>query len=183
MYPVLHTASRLSLRELASDDVDGVLAIYGDPETTRHLSFEPRSREQAAALVDRSVQSAKVDPRTEYALAVTSKVSGDLIGFVRLADDPHQQRAATVGFALRREVWGQSLGVETVGGVLSIAFDQLGLHRVWAALSPANVVSAKVLLRCGFVDEGRIRGHVFVRGAWRDSVTYGILEEEWRAVL
>ncbi|MEV7421642.1 MULTISPECIES: GNAT family protein [unclassified Streptomyces] len=30
-------------------------------------------------------------------------------------------------------------------------------------------------------EEGRIRGHVHVRGAWRDSITYGILREEWAA--
>lgn len=28
-------------------------------------------------------------------------------------------------------------------------------------------------------EDGRIRDHVFVRGAWRDSITYSILEHEW----
>ncbi|NUK32245.1 GNAT family N-acetyltransferase [Streptomyces lunaelactis] len=183
MYPVQHSTPRLSLRELTAEDVDGVLAIYGDPEATRHLSFEPRTREQVAALVRGAMVAAGAEPRTEYSLAVTSQETGDLIGFARLAMDPHQQRAATLGFALRPDVWGQGRGVETVRAVLAIAFSQLDLHRVWAARSPANTVSDKTLLRAGFVEEGRIRQHVFVHGAWRDSVTYGIVEEEWRAAL
>ncbi|MFK4222137.1 GNAT family N-acetyltransferase [Streptomyces sp. NPDC019890] len=183
MYPVQHSTPRLSLRELTAEDVDGVLAIYGDPEATRHLSFEPRTREQVAALVRGAMVAASAEPRTEYSLAVASRETGDLIGFARLAMDPHQQRAATLGFALRPDVWGQGGGVETVRAVLAIAFSQLDLHRVWAARSPANTVSEKTLLRAGFVEEGRIRQHVFVHGAWRDSVTYGIVEEEWRAAL
>jgi RimJ/RimL family protein N-acetyltransferase len=55
----------------------------------------------------------------------------------------------------------------------------LGLHRIWAARSPFNEASARTLSRAGMVEEGRIRDHVFVRGAWRDSITYSILEHEW----
>ncbi|MET8677114.1 GNAT family protein [Streptomyces sp. NPDC004647] len=183
MYPVQHSTPRLSLRELTVDDVDGVLAIYGDPEATRYLSFEPRTREQVEALVRGAIAASGTEPRTEYALAVVSQETSDLIGFARLAMDPHQQRAATLGFALRPDAWGQGLGVETVRALLAVAFGRLDLHRVWAARSPANTVSEKTLLRAGFVEEGRIRQHVFVHDAWRDSVTYGIVEAEWRATL
>ncbi|MET8697468.1 GNAT family protein [Kitasatospora sp. NPDC004723] len=31
----------------------------------------------------------------------------------------------------------------------------------------------------GATEDGRIRDHVFVHGAWRDSITYSILEHEW----
>jgi hypothetical protein len=44
MYPVTRSSARLDLRELAIEDVDAVLAIYGSPEATEHLSFEPRTR-------------------------------------------------------------------------------------------------------------------------------------------
>jgi ribosomal-protein-alanine N-acetyltransferase len=27
--------------------------------------------------------------------------------------------------------------------------------------------------------EGRIRGHMFVKGAWRDSLAYSVLRPEW----
>ncbi len=31
------------------------------------------------------------------------------------------------------------------------------------------------------IEEGRIRGHVYVREAWHDSITYAILQDEWQA--
>lgn len=95
MYPVQRSSQRLSLRELTIDDVDAVLTIYGDQEATEHLSFEPRTRDQVSQIVARSIASATAEPRSEYALAVIERDTNTLIGYGRLAMDPHQQRAAT----------------------------------------------------------------------------------------
>jgi ribosomal-protein-alanine N-acetyltransferase len=179
MYPVIRDDARLSLRELTIADVDAVLAIYGSRQATEHLSFTPRSWDEVGSIVARSMASAKVSPREEYALAVVERDGGELIGFARLALDPHQQRAATIGFALRPETWGMGYGRETVCLLLALAFADLDLHRVWAARAPLNVASKKTLLAAGMTEEGRIRGHVHVRGAWRDSIVYGVLREEW----
>lgn len=179
MYPVSLTSSRLRLRELTTDDVDAVHAIYGNPEATRHLSFEPRTREQVQRIVARSVVSAAEEQRHEYALGVCERESGELMGFGRLATEP--QQSATIGFALRPDRWSQGLGTETVTALLTLGFEHLGLHRIWAARSPENAVSEKTLLRVGMVEEGRIRHHVLVHGSWRDSVTYSVLDHEWSA--
>ncbi|MFB6775772.1 GNAT family N-acetyltransferase, partial [Streptomyces sp. NPDC056337] len=96
-----------------------------------------------------------------------------------LATDPHQQRAATMGFALRPDAWGVGYGLETVHLLLGVAFLGLGLHRVWGARSPLNVGSARTMAAAGMVEEGVIRGHIQRGGQWRDSVVHGILAEEW----
>ncbi|ORT61929.1 GNAT family protein [Streptomyces sp. CB03238] len=181
MYPVNRRSQRLELRELVPDDVDAVLAIYGSPEATEHLSFEPRSRTQVEQIVTRSIASATANPRTEYAVAVVERDGNQLIGFGRLAMDPHQQRAATFGFALRPEAWGMGYGIETVELLLGLGFEDLDLHRVWGARSPHNEASARTMLKAGMVEEGRIREHIEKGGKWRDSVVHSILEHEWRS--
>ncbi|MFF5787097.1 GNAT family N-acetyltransferase [Streptomyces sp. NPDC012693] len=180
--PVSAPYARLALRELEAGDVPAVHGIYGSEAATEHLSFTLRSVPEVRAIVERSIASARAVPRQEYALGVVEPATGALVGFGRLALDPHQPRAATMGFALRPESWGVGYGRETVGLLLALAFGGLDLHRVWAARAPLNTASARTLLAAGFVEEGLIRGHVFVRGAWRDSVTYGILREEWEAL-
>lgn len=152
MHPVDIAGPRLQLRELTSDDVDAVHAIYGDAEATRHLSFEPRTHEQAGEIVARSIASSGEQPRTEYALGVVRQEERDLVGFARLALDPHAQKAATIGFALRPHTWGAGLGTETVHLMCDLGFNHLGLHRIWAARAPLNTASAKTLLRAG--DDG-----------------------------
>ncbi|MER6629025.1 GNAT family protein [Streptomyces sp. NPDC000987] len=179
MYPVKRSSSRLDLRELAPDDVDAVLAIYGSAAATEHLSFTPRTRDDVRAIVARSVASATVEPRSEYALAVVDRSSDEVIGVGRLALDPHQQRAATIGFALRPASWGVGYGRETVCLLLALGFEDLGLHRLWGARSPHNSASARTMAGVGMVEEGIIREHVLKDGAWRDSVVHAILEREW----
>ncbi|MFJ9893589.1 GNAT family N-acetyltransferase [Streptomyces sp. NPDC091280] len=180
MYPVKRSSQRLDLRELSVEDVDAVFAIYGSIEATTHLSFEPRSHAEVGAIVTRSMASAVVTPRTEYALAVIERDSTELIGFGRIATDPHQQRGATFGFALRPDAWGVGYGIETVRLLLALGFEDLGLHRIWGARSPLNVASAKTMAAAGMVEEGTIRSHIKKAGRWRDSVVHSIIEEEWK---
>lgn len=178
-YPVGLVGARVALRELRTGDTDTLHEIYGDELATRHLSFDPRSREQVELIVARSIVSARAQPRSEYALAVTEVSDDRLIGFARLATEEHQ--AATIGGALRSDRWRNGLGAEVVRLLLALAFDKLGLHRVWAARSPDNTAAEGVLRKVGMVPEGRIRHHVHTHGAWRDSITYSILDADWAA--
>ncbi|MFD4987405.1 GNAT family N-acetyltransferase [Streptomyces sp. NPDC058374] len=180
MHPVARSTARLALRETDVSDVEGVHAIYGNAEATRHLSFEPRTRDEVGQIVARSVASATAEPRTEYGLAVVERTTQHLVGVGRLAIDPHQQRAATMGFALRPGAWGVGYGLETVHLLLAVAFLDLSLHRVWGARSPLNDASARTMTAAGMIEEGVIRGHIQRSGQWRDSVVHGILVEEWK---
>lgn len=180
MYPVDRASRRLRLRELSIDDVDAVFAIYGSPEATEHLSFEPRTREQVGVIVARAVTSATAEPRSEYALALVEKETDQVIGFGRIALDPHQQLAATFGFALRPDAWGVGHGVETVRLLLGLGFEDIGLHRIWGGRSPLNEGSARTMAAAGMTEEGTIRGHIKKRDQWRDSVVHSMLEEEWK---
>lgn len=86
-----------------------------------------------------------------------------------------------MGFALRPDVWGRGYGVETVRLLLSVGFDDLGLHRIWGARSPLNEASARTMAAVGMVEEGTIREHVLKAGKWRDSIVHAILDREWRS--
>jgi [ribosomal protein S5]-alanine N-acetyltransferase len=77
-------------------------------------------------------------------------------------------------------MWGAGLGVETGRLLFTLGFTHLGLHRIWGARSPDNMAAAQVMRKLGMTEEGRIRHHVHTHGAWRDSVTYSVLEDEWR---
>ncbi|MGW0949142.1 GNAT family N-acetyltransferase [Streptomyces sp. NPDC002623] len=179
MHPVTRSSERLGLRELAVADVEAVLAVYGSPAAAEHLSFEPRNREQVEQFVAVSIAAAVATPRTEYALAVVETERAEVIGSGRLALDPHQSRGATLGFALRPDVWGRGYGLETVRLLLGVGFDDLRLHRIWGARSPLNEASAKTMSAAGMVEEGTIREHVLKAGEWRDSVVHAILDREY----
>jgi RimJ/RimL family protein N-acetyltransferase len=63
--------------------------------------------------------------------------------------------------------------------MIGFGFQELGLHRISAAIGPDNAPSIAVVRRLGFTEEGTIRDHVFTNGAWRDSILYSVLAGEW----
>jgi ribosomal-protein-alanine N-acetyltransferase len=178
MYPVEVTGQKVILREFAPDDAGALYKVYGDPLATQHLSFEPRDSTQVGQIVRGAIASAMVTPRTEYMLAITDEETGELIGGARLALGEYE--SAQIGFALRPDHWGQGKGTETVRHLQHLGFIQLSLHRIWGARSPLNEASARTMQAAGMMPEGTIRGHLFTRGAWRDSVVHSILADEYR---
>ena len=176
MYPVLIPGSAVMLRELTEADTAALPTVYGNDEATRHLSFESRSMEQVAGIIKAAIESATADPRTEYMLAVADK-DEELIGAARLATGEYE--SATIGFALRPDQWGRGKGLETVRLLQRLGFTELGVHRIWGARSPLNEASARTMRTARMIEEGTIRGHLFTRGAWRDSVVHSILRDEF----
>ncbi|MGA5759465.1 GNAT family N-acetyltransferase [Nonomuraea bangladeshensis] len=180
MYPVTISSPRLGLREFTPDDVDAMLAIYGDPRVVEHMSFEPRTREQVETTIAGVAAAAQAKPRTDYSLAAVLP-GGELVAFARIAVDVGHpaQSSAQIGFALRADRWRRGLGIEVVRLLLQLGFEELGVYRIWGARSPANEASARVMAKAGMVEEGVMRGHIKVAAGWRDSVVHSILAPEW----
>ncbi|GAA1068880.1 GNAT family protein [Kitasatospora nipponensis] len=187
MTPVLLTGARLTIREFhhVPRDIDALHAIFGDPVTARYLPFEPRDREDCADQVALYLEEAEKDPRTVYRLAVTLTEQGEdavPIGNAVLGiEGADSQRAAFLGYALRRDAWGLGYATEIAGLLCGFGFDTLGLHRLAARLDPENLASARVLRKLGFQLEGRIRHDLYLRERWYDALQYSLLEDEWRA--
>lgn len=178
MYPVMLTAEQVTLREFRDADADGIFSIVGDDRVTRWLSFDSRSREEAQRMLSGVIERAQLAERTEYYLAVTQSTSPNrLVGFARLALSG--VRAGKLGYAIHADHWGCGYATDAVRALINFGFDQLGLHRLSAAIGPENHASIAVVQKLGFTHEGCIRDHVWTNGAWRDSDLYSLLAHEW----
>ena len=85
-----------------------------------------------------------------------------------------------IGYSLNRKFWGQGYATEAAEALVKFGFGQLNLHRIFATCDPFNVASARVLEKAGMQREGHFRQHKWVKGKWRDSLLYAILDCEWR---
>jgi len=117
-------------------------------------------------------------PRGEDYLAITEADAPDvMVGFVRLGLGG--VKAADLGYALRPEWQHRGYARTAVSRMIEFGFTDLGLHRITANIGPANTASMRLVESLGFQREGTIRDHVHTNGAWRDSVSYSLLENEW----
>lgn len=176
-YPVLLEAKRVVLRDFEDRDLDGCMTIVGDQRVTNSLSFDTRTRDQHAERLAADIKRAQTDPRPDYYLAVIEQATDDFLGFVRIGFD--RPGTGEIGCAIRADRWGEGFATEACSRMLDYAFEDLGLHRVQAAIGPENAPSHKLVGRLGFTHEGQMRDHVFTNNGWRDSVLYSILDHEW----
>ena len=86
-----------------------------------------------------------------------------------------------MGYWIAPDAWNRGYATEAAAALLRYAFEDLGLHRVYARHLRRNPSSGKVMQKLGMTHEGRQREHVRKWEVWEDVEVYGILAEEWRA--
>ncbi len=165
------SSERLVLREFRVADERDVHVYASDPEVVRFTDWGPSSpAETHERVVEKAGRGVEVDG--VYSWAVTIRGEDRVVGSAELRIESRDHRRAEFGYVLAREVWGRGLATETAVLLREIAFGALGMHRLYATCHPDNAASVRVLEKAGLQLEGRLRDHMWVRGAWRDSLLY-----------
>lgn len=163
---------RLLLRDFRAADVEAVHSFAADPVVTGFTDFGPNTPEESAEFVRAAVAQAHLPDRTAFGLAAELAATGQVIGSVSVAVTSVEHRRGDLGYVFHRAHWGQGYASEAAALLLAFGRGALGLHRVEATCHPDNRASARVLEKIGMRCEGRLRDHLLVRGAWRDSLLY-----------
>ena len=90
-------------------------------------------------------------------------------------------QTATLGYWIGAVHARQGYVTEALGAVLEFAFRRLGLHRIEAACLSHNEASRRLLLKCGFQEEGYAREYLRINGSWQDHQLFAILRGEFPA--
>lgn len=88
-------------------------------------------------------------------------------------------RSAGVGYWIDQRHAGRGLMTEALATLVSFAFEEVRLHRIWAGIQPKNLRSKQLVERLGFTREGLHRQELFIAGSWQDQIQYAVLEEEY----
>ncbi len=102
--------------------------------------------------------------------------SGGLIGRITLSDiqrGPFQ--SCSLGYWVRASHNGRGFATKAVREMVRVAFEELGLHRVQAAVLLHNVGSHRVLDRNGFMRFGMAPEYLHIAGRWQDHAMYQVV--------
>jgi len=77
---------------------------------------------------------------------------------------------------------GRGVGWAALSAVLNLAFNQLGVHRVWLHTLPDNQAAEALYTKAGFLREGIERESVFRDGVFIDQCRWSLLGHEWRLI-
>jgi [ribosomal protein S5]-alanine N-acetyltransferase len=172
--PIVLQASRLTLRDFQSADLEAVHAYAEDERVVTHQEWGPNSLEQTRSFVENCVAEPSLSTRRSFNLAVVL-ADGRLIGGCLAAVDA-ESYAAEIGYSFHLNYWGQGYASEAVQCLMQFLWRDLGLRRVSAYCRPENAASIALLQRAGFKLEGHLREHKLIRGQYRDSLVWGRLD-------
>ena len=178
-YPRLRS-ERLDLRAFAQKDAPEVRHLAGEWSVARTLLSVPHPYEEGMAEEWISGHRAEFERGEGVNFAVVVRENNELCGACGLIINPRDANAE-LGYWIGAPFWGRGYATEAAREVVRYAFEELWLHRVFAAHFGGNPASGRVLEKLGMTYEGTRREHHRKWGGYEDRVEYGLLAREWRA--
>lgn len=160
--PATVETPRLLLRPMCSDDVEPMLALFGDPRFMAAFDASPFDEAQTRAWVERNLEHQE---RHGFGLfTIVERSTGEVIGDCGFEVMELEGMVETeLGYDLRADRWGQGLATEAASAAIAFADSDLGLRRLVSLVREGNDQSARVAERIGMALE---------RTLDRDGVTY-----------
>jgi RimJ/RimL family protein N-acetyltransferase len=170
---------RVRLRAVEESDLPLLLQWTNDPEISQLVggwSF-PISMAQQKEWFYKTLN----DSRTQRFI-VESEEDG-ILGLTGLWDiDWHNRHALTALKLGPSNVRGKGYGTDAILTLMSYAFMDVGLNKLWTTILTYNVASYKAYVEhCGWQVEGVLRQEVYRGGRYHDLLRVGVLRDDFLA--
>ncbi len=172
------TGEKVTLREVRESDYDRLTEFNNNFEIWVMADDDPpapRTRKQVQAEMEEWIKDGTVIP-------FVIEVDGEIIGDCGLHHLVEHSRTCSFGIALHGDKYlGKGYGRDAVSLLLDFAFRLRNIRRVWLTVNADNERAIRTYKGLGFVEEGRLREHVWQDGAYHDWVYMGLMRTEWEA--
>ena len=103
--PVI-TTTRVVLRWISEDDIDGLYEVFSDPQVMRYWSSGPLANRDAAAAMQREIAAGN-ENNTMFKWGLALRESNLVIGTTTLFNLNLDNGRAEIGYAMGRAYWGK----------------------------------------------------------------------------
>jgi RimJ/RimL family protein N-acetyltransferase len=170
------SSGAVTLRPVQADDLDAIYEIFADLDTWELRTPQPPAPFTMAAF--RQWYCRILEDRDEIEFAIT--VQDRLVGRCTLLHVDPLARNAELGIALGAGERGHGYGTDAVRALVDFGFERRNLHRIFLQVLASNIPAVAAYRAAGFVEEGRMREHLWLRGSYADELVMGLLRSDWR---
>lgn len=148
------------------------------PSLYEHLEFPPfRTIEDSRTYLEKLIQRSAA-PDSQYWFIYLGE-SGKVVGSIGLHGLDARRSTVEVGYGVSPAYWGRGIFTAACSVLIGHVFEDLGVHRIVARTSTANVASIKGLEKLRFRQEGVMRDYYrSVSGRWFDAVLMSRLSSD-----
>ena len=163
------------LRAIERGDIPTFVRWFNDPEVRAYLEvYLPMSQAAEEQWFEQQLTN-----QSSHILGIET-ADGKLIGNTGLHAINWKDRKAELEIVIgEKDYWGKGYGGDAIEALLTFAFQQMNLHRIYLHVYAYNVRAQRCYARCGFCEEGRLREAHFHDGVYHDEFVMGLVREDF----
>ncbi len=182
-------SARLLLRQVRLMDAREIAELHTDAYAKHLRPWSPQPvphENMAEAIADFEnftlLALERWEEDLDYRFAVVLKETGSIIGLIGITNIIRGvSRAGFIGYWTGADHINKGYATEATVLALQYAFEMLGLHRVNLWIAEDNSPSLRIVEKLGMRYEGTVIKALYLGGEWKDTKSYGIVIDEWRA--
>ncbi len=175
------TSSQITLRDAEEQHAAQLFALINASRDALGQWLPWVETSQTEAQVREFLQLRDCERRLGASRTCLIEMDGQPVGVCDLHSISHHDRRAAIGYWLADAYVGRGILPQALQQLLTIAYQELGLHRTEIITAAANLRSCAVAERMGYQQEGVLRGYLYIRGRHWDARIYSLLAQEWNA--
>lgn len=165
----------IRFKELSINDTQDIHNFASDEDVSRFIGWNlmhtlNETRDHVESMIKREAAG------THLYSSIVLKSTQTIIGTAMIFNFNQEANNAEIGYVFHKNYWGKGYGTECVGLMSDFAFNSLSLHKLHAIVVDANIGSARILEKNGYVQEGRLKDHFFIEGKYYDALLFGKIQ-------
>ena len=160
---------KCTLRPWKETDLDNLVKFAGNYLVAKNMSDafpHPYTRQDGEKFIAMALQ---LQPARLFVIDINGQAVGS-IGFFPQTDI--HVKNAEMGYWLAQEFWGKGIMTEAVEQLVTYAFENFEITRIFARPFGTNKASQRVLEKSGFILEACFKKALFKHGEYLDEMIY-----------
>lgn len=171
---------KVQLRAHEPRDADE-LALYAHSKDQRSgwMIMPPQSRVATRKVFEEAAEKRPGPDTLEFTLVIARREDDLMVGGINIIDVDRTNGTFAYGVGIHPEHKGNGYAAEAVLLVLRFMFDERRFQKCEVRVYDYNSASLSLHRKLGFVEEGRLRRHLFLAGDFHDEFVFGMTADEF----
>ncbi|WP_144206538.1 GNAT family N-acetyltransferase [Shewanella donghaensis] len=170
---------RLKIRSISQSDWNYFNDLHQDKEVMKFIT-EVSPLSEIKAKFESRLLPWSFESGNWLTLVIEDVHTGCFVGLTGFHCDDNLLRRAEVGYIISPNAAGKGYGTESLKAVIDWGIHQFDIHKFIGICATKNTASAKVMLNCGFMQEGCLRQNYKIGKHWVDEFVFGLLSNDIR---
>ena len=172
---------RLILREFAKDDNHNLYKLFSEEFVSTYEAHLPKNIPNIEDYIKFHTENAKSSSRTHYYYVIELQINRDFLGIIGYSFVEEININGITGWVMELEYylleehWNKGYMTEALKKIISLAFENNQILKIFAQCHIDNIKSENVMIKCGMYKSAKQPEPKMYNGILKENVRYEIL--------